>query len=57
LRNIPGIFERHDCGDCCYSRPRAISMPFSVSALITAPFASPFSPLSVSTRVPVKPGA
>ena len=34
-----------------------MSMPASTSALITASLASPFSPLSVMTRLPVKPGA
>ena len=57
LRKITGFFERHECGYWCLSRPRAISMPASISALITASLASPFSPLSVSTRLPVKPGA
>ena len=32
-------------------------MPASISALITASLASPFSPLSLMTRLPVKPGA
>ena len=57
LRKITGFFERQECGYWCLSRPRASSMPASISALITASLASPFSPLSVSTRLPVKPGA
>jgi hypothetical protein len=57
LRKITGFFERQECGYWCLSRPRASSMPASVSALMTASLASPFSPLSVSTRFPVKPGA
>ena len=57
LRKITGFFERQECGYWCLSRPRAISMPASTSALMTASLASPFSPLSVSTRLPVKPGA
>ena len=36
LRKITGFFERHECGYWCFRRPRAISMPLSVSALITA---------------------
>jgi hypothetical protein len=32
-------------------------MSASTNALITASFASPFSPLSLMTRLPVKPGA
>ena len=31
-------------------------LPASTSALITASLASPFSPLSLMTRLPVKPG-
>ena len=57
LRKITGFFERQECGYWCLSRPRASSMPASISALMTASLASPFSPLSVSTRLPVKPGA
>jgi hypothetical protein len=57
LRKITGFFERQECGYWCLSRPRAINMPASINALITASLASPFSPLSVSTRLPVKPGA
>ena len=57
LRKMSGFFERQECGYSCLSRPRAISMPASASALMTASLASPFSPLSVSTRLPVKPGA
>jgi len=57
LRKITGFFERQECGYWCLSRPRAISMSASVSALMTASLASPFSPASVSTRFPVKPGA
>ena len=57
LRKITGFFERQECGYWCFSRPRAINMPASISALITASLASPFSPLSVMTRLPVKPGA
>src|SRR5580704_17687079 len=57
LRKITGFFERQECGYWCLSLPRASSMPASTSALITASLASPFSPLSVMTRLPVKPGA
>ncbi len=57
LRKITGFFERQECGYWCLSRPRAISMPLPASALITASLASPFSPLSVMTRLPAKPGA
>ena len=57
LRKITGFFERQECGYWCFNRPRAISMPASISALITASLASPFSPLSLMTRFPVKPGA
>ena len=57
LRKITGFFERQECGYWCLSRPRAISMPASISALMTASLALPFSPSSVSTRLPVKPGA
>ena len=57
LRKITGFLERHECGYWCLSRARAISMPASDNALITASLASPFSPLSLSTRLPVKPGA
>ena len=32
-------------------------LPASASALMTASLASPFSPLSLITRLPVKPGA
>ncbi len=39
------------------ARTRATSMPRSTSALMTASLASPFSPLSLITRVPAKPGA
>ena len=57
LRKMIGFFERQECGYWCLRRPRAISMPASISALITASLASPFSPLSLMTRLPVKPGA
>ena len=57
LRKITGFFERQECGYWCFSRPRASSMPASTSALMTASLASPFSPLSLMTRLPVKPGA
>ena len=57
LRKITGFFERQECGYWCLSRPRASSMPASTRALITASLASPLSPLSVSTRLPMKPGA
>jgi hypothetical protein len=57
LRKITGFFERQECGYWCLSRPRAISMPASMSALMTASLASPFSPESVITRLPLRPGA
>ncbi len=57
LRKMTGFFERQECGYWCLRRPRAISMCASISALITASLASPFSPLSLMTRLPVKPGA
>src|SRR5580700_125678 len=57
LRKITGFFERQECGYWCLRRPRPISMPASIKALITASLASPLSPFSVSTRLPVKPGA
>ena len=57
LRKITGFFERQECGYWCFSRPRAMSLPASTSALMTASLASPFSPLSLMTRLPVKPGA
>ena len=57
LRKITGFFERHECGYWCFKRPRTISMCASISALITASLASPFSPLSLITRLPMKPGA
>ncbi len=57
LRKITGFFERHEWGYWCFSRPRAISALAAASALITASLASPFSPLSLSTRLPVKPDA
>ena len=57
LRKITGFLERQECGYWWRSTPRAISAPASVSAAMTALLASPFSPLAVSTRVPVKPGA
>ena len=57
LRKITGFFDRQECGYWCFKRPRASSMPFSIKALITASLASPFSPLSLRTRFPVKPGA
>ena len=57
LRKMTGFFERQECGYWCLSRPRAISMPASISALMTASLASPFSPSSVITCLPVKPGA
>ena len=34
LRKITGFFERHECGYWCLSRPRAISMPASIRALM-----------------------
>ena len=37
--------------------PAGDQLPASTSALITASLASPFSPLSVMTRLPSKPGA
>jgi hypothetical protein len=57
LRKMIGFFDRHECGYWCLSLPRATSAPAATSALMTASLASPFSPLSVSTRLPVKPGA
>ena len=57
LRKMIGFFERQECGYWCFKRARAISIPASISALITASLASPFSPLSLMTRLPVKPGA
>ena len=57
LRKMIGFFERQECGYWCLRRPRAISMPASIKALITASLALPFSPLSLMTRSPVKPGA
>ena len=57
LRKITGFLERQECGYWCLRRPRASSMPASIKALITASLASPFSPFSVITRLPVKPGA
>ena len=39
------------------SCPRAMMLPASVRALMTASLASPFSPLSLRTRLPSKPGA
>ena len=45
LRKITGFFDRQECGYWCFSRPRAISMPASVSASMTAALASPFSPV------------
>ncbi len=57
LRKMIGFFERHECGYWCLRRERAMSMPASIKALITASLASPFSPLSLITRLPVKPGA
>ena len=57
LRKMIGFFERQLCGYWCLRRPREMSAPASASAWITASLASPFSPLSVMTRLPVKPGA
>ena len=57
LRKITGFFERHECGYWCFSRPRAMMLPAAASALMTASLASPFSPLSLMTRLPSKPGA
>ncbi len=57
LRKITGFFDRQECGYWCFSRPRAISIPAFASASITAALASPFSPESVMTWRPVKPGA
>ena len=57
LRKITGFFERQECGYWCLSRPRAMMLPASASALMTASLASPFSPLSLMTRLPSKPGA
>ena len=57
LRKITGFLERHECGYWCLSRPRAISVPASISALMTASLASPLSPFSLMTRLPSKPGA
>ena len=57
LRKITGFFERQLCGYWCLSFPRAISASASISALMTASLASPFSPFSVRTRLPSKPGA
>ena len=57
LRKITGFFERHECGYWCFRRPRASRLPALTSASITARLASPFSPLSVMTRFPSKPGA
>ena len=57
LRKITGFLERQECGYWCLRRPRAMMLPASTSALITASLASPFSPLSLITRLPVKPGA
>ena len=56
LRKITGFFERQECGYWCFSRPRAMILPASTSALMTASLASPFSPLSVMTRLPVEAG-
>ena len=57
LRKITGFFERQECGYWCFRRPRATIMPASASASMTASLASPFSPLSLMTRLPSKPGA
>jgi hypothetical protein len=46
LRKITGFFERQECGYWCLRRPRAMMLPASAKALITASLASPFSPLS-----------
>ena len=54
LRKITGFLERQECGYWCFSRPRAIRLPASASALMTASLASPFSPLSLMTRLPVE---
>ena len=57
LRKMIGFFERQECGYWCLRRPVAISIPACLSASMTALLASPFSPLSLMTRLPVKPGA
>src|SRR5262249_43985474 len=57
LAGITGLLERQRCGHLRVGLPRAISMPASISALMTASLASPFSPSSVITRLPEKPGA
>ena len=57
LRKITGFLERQECGYWCLSRPRAMIMPASASALMTASLASPLLPLSSMTRLPSKPGA
>ena len=57
LRKMIGFLERQECGYWCLRRPREIRAPASRSARMTASLASPFSPLSVMTRFPVKPGA
>ena len=57
LRKMTGFFERQEWGYWCFSRPRATRLPAAISALMTASLASPFSPLSLMTRLPSKPGA
>ena len=57
LRKMTGFFERQECGYWCLSFPRATRLPAAIKALMTASLASPFSPLSVMTRLPSKPGA
>ncbi len=57
LRKMTGFLERQEWGYWCFTRPRASSVPASTMALMTASLASPFSPFSVMTRLPSKPGA
>ncbi len=57
LRKITGFLERQECGYWCFRRLRAMMLPASLSALMTASLASPLSPFSVRTRLPSKPGA
>jgi len=57
LRKMIGFFDRHECGYWCLSLPRATSALAATRASITALLASPCSPLSVRTRLPMKPGA
>ncbi len=46
-----------ECGYWCFRRPRAMRLFALISSAMTASLASPFSPFSVSTRLPSKPGA